>query len=57
MVGAVAVGQNFAGAPFFISTVRKQLLRQRCDARGFTLRPIEIIAREKVAPAFEPQKW
>ena len=44
-----------AGAPFSISSVR-QLLRQRCDARGFTLRLIEIIARRKVAPAFEPQK-
>jgi hypothetical protein len=32
------------------------VLRQRCDARGFTLLPIENIARRKVAPAFEPQK-
>jgi hypothetical protein len=29
------------------------VLRQRCDARGFTLPPIENIARRKVAPAFE----
>jgi hypothetical protein len=32
------------------------VLRQRCDARGFTPPPIEILARRKVAPAFEPQK-
>ena len=32
------------------------MLRQRCDARGFTLLPIENIARQKVAPAFELQK-
>jgi hypothetical protein len=36
--------RKFAGAPFSISTVR-QLLRQRCDARGFKPLPIEIIAR------------
>ena len=30
------------------------MLRQRCDARGFTLLPIENIARRKVAPAFVP---
>jgi hypothetical protein len=28
----------------------------RCDARGFTPPPIEIIARQKVAQAFEPQR-
>jgi hypothetical protein len=32
------------------------VLRQRCDARGFKSLPIEIIARRKVAPAFEPQR-
>jgi hypothetical protein len=32
------------------------VLRQRCDARRFKKSPIEIIARQKVAPAFEPQK-
>jgi hypothetical protein len=32
------------------------VLRQRCDARGFTLLRIENIARQKVAPAFEPQR-
>ena len=32
------------------------MLRRRCDARGFKPLPIEIIARQKVAPAFEPQK-
>jgi hypothetical protein len=31
-------------------------LRQRCDARGFKPLRIEIIAKQKVAPAFEPQK-
>jgi hypothetical protein len=36
---------------------RKQLLRPCCDARGFKPLLIEIIARQKVAPAFEPQKW
>jgi hypothetical protein len=29
------------------------LLRQRCDARGFKLLPIEIIAERKAAPTFE----
>ena len=47
--------KKFAGAPFSISSVR-QLLRQRCDARGFEPLPIEIIAKRRVAPAFEPQK-
>ena len=32
------------------------MLRQRCDARGFKRSAIEIITRQKVAPAFEPQK-
>jgi hypothetical protein len=32
------------------------MLRRRCDVRGFKSLPIEIIARQKVAPAFEPQK-
>jgi hypothetical protein len=34
----------------------KTMLRWRCDARGFKALPIEIIARQKVAPAFVPQK-
>ena len=55
MVGGSRLTRKFAGAPFSISSVR-QLLRQRCDARGFKPLPIEIIARQKVAPAFEPQK-
>jgi hypothetical protein len=29
------------------------MLRQRCDARGFKRLAIGIIARQKVAPAFE----
>ena len=32
------------------------MLRRRCDARVLRPLPIEIIARQKVAPAFEPQK-
>jgi hypothetical protein len=52
-VGGRCEPEKLAGAPFSISTVR-QLLRQRCDARGFTPLLIEIIARQKVAPAFEP---
>jgi hypothetical protein len=31
------------------------MLRERCDARVFKPLLIEIIARQKVAPAFEPQ--
>jgi hypothetical protein len=31
----------------------KQLLQRRCDARGFGPLPIEIIAKRKVALAFE----
>jgi hypothetical protein len=32
------------------------MLRWRCDARVFRPLLIEIIARQKVAPAFEPQE-
>jgi hypothetical protein len=32
------------------------MLRWRCDARVLKPLLIEIIARQKVAPAFEPQK-
>jgi hypothetical protein len=32
------------------------MLRWRCDARSLRPLPIEIIARRKVALAFEPQK-
>ena len=55
MVGGLRLAQKMGRAPCSISTVR-QLLRQRCDARGFNPLPIEIIAKRKVAPAFEPQK-
>jgi hypothetical protein len=52
MVGGVSgLPTKFAGAPYQAS--EGNVLRQRCDARGFTLPPIEIIARRKVAPAFE----
>jgi hypothetical protein len=54
MVGGVAARQkNFAGAPYQAS--EGNVLRQRCDARGFKPLRIEIRARRKVAPAFEPQ--
>jgi hypothetical protein len=42
--------ENLAGAP------QSNLLRQRCDARRFEPLPIEIVAKRKVALAFEPQK-
>jgi hypothetical protein len=42
-------------APFSIQS-EKQLLRPRCDAWVFKPLQIEIIARQKDAPAFEPQK-
>jgi hypothetical protein len=48
------LAQKFAGTPFSI-TVR-QLLRQGCDARVFKPLLLEIAARQKAAPAFEPQK-
>jgi hypothetical protein len=53
--GFYASPEKTAGGPFSISSVR-QVLRQRCDARGFTPLPIEIIAGQKVAPTFESQK-
>jgi hypothetical protein len=42
----------------FISrfNIGKAKLRQRCDGGVLTPPPIEIIARRKVAPAFEPKK-
>ncbi len=43
-------------AAFSVSGVGKTMLRWRCDARVFKPLLIEIIARQKVAPAFEPQK-
>ena len=56
MVGGLQFARKFAGAPFSISSVKNRLLRQRCDARDFTPLPIEILARRKVTPAFEPQR-
>jgi hypothetical protein len=56
MVGGFAAHpEKSAWGPFSIPSVR-QLLRRRCDARGFKPLPIENIARQKVAPAFEPEK-
>jgi hypothetical protein len=52
--GGCSSPEKFAGAPYQAS--ESHVLRQRCDACGFTLLPIEIIARRKVAPAFEPQR-
>jgi hypothetical protein len=49
--------QKICRAPFSVSSVRKQSLRQRCDARGFKPLPIEIIAQRRVTPAFEPKNW
>jgi hypothetical protein len=56
MVGGLRFSQKFGRAPFSISSVR-QLLRPRCDARLLKPLPIEIIARQKVSPAFEPIKF
>jgi hypothetical protein len=47
---------KFAG-PISRFMQQKTLLRQRCDARGFKSLLIEIIASQKVAPAFDPQKF
>jgi hypothetical protein len=55
MVGGVAAREKICRARFPISSVR-QVLRQRCDTRGFRPLPIEIIAVQKVSPAFEAQK-
>jgi hypothetical protein len=55
MVGGFAAHPENLPGPIFHSSVR-QLLRQRCDAQVFKPLPIETIARQKVAPAFEPQK-
>jgi hypothetical protein len=56
MVGGFAAHpEKSAWGPFSIPSVR-QLLRRRCDAQVFKPLPIEIIAKRKVAPAFEPQK-
>jgi hypothetical protein len=41
-------------AVFSISGVGKTMLRQRCDAGLFKPLLIEMIARQTVAPAFEP---
>ena len=54
MVGGSRLTQKICRGPFSISSVR-QLLRQRCDALVFKPLPIEIIARQKVAPAFDPR--
>jgi hypothetical protein len=51
MVGGSGLPTIFAGAPYQAS--EGNVLRQRCDARGFKSLRIEIIARRKVAPAFE----
>jgi hypothetical protein len=53
MVGGSQFSQkSLPEAPYQAS---EGVLRQRCDARGFKPLPIEIIARRKVASAFEPQ--
>ena len=56
MVGGVAdQPENLPGPQLQAS--EGNVLRQRCDARGLKPPPIEIIARRKVAPAFEPKNW
>ena len=54
MVGGSRLTGIICRAPLQVS--EGNVLRQRCDARGVKPLPIEIIARQKVAPAFEPQK-
>jgi hypothetical protein len=49
--GALRFAKKIAGAPYQAS--EDNVLRQRCDACGLTLLPIEIIATRKVARAFE----
>jgi hypothetical protein len=53
MVGGVALTQKNLPGPHAAS--ENQLLQRRCDARLFKPLPIEIVARQKVASAFEPQ--
>ena len=50
--GGLAVCQQYLPGPQ-LQASEGNMLRQRCDARGFTPLPIENIARRKVAPAFE----
>ena len=52
-VGGTVGQEELARAPHQAS--EGNVLRQRCDARLFKPLPIEIIARRKVTPAFEPQ--
>ena len=57
MVGGARLTQKFGSGPIFhFEASFRQVLRQRCDARGFKPLPIEIIAQRRVTPAFEPQK-
>jgi hypothetical protein len=51
--GGLAVRQKICRGPK--STSESNVLRRRCDARGFKRLPIEIIAKRRVGPAFEPQ--
>jgi hypothetical protein len=55
MAGGVALTQSICRGRISISSVSK-LLRQRCDGRGFTPMPIEIIARLKVSLTLEPKQ-
>jgi hypothetical protein len=48
MVGGFSITGKICWGPFC------NLLRQSCDARGFEPLLIEIIAKRKVALAFEP---
>ena len=54
MVGGRGSPRKICRARLSISSV-SQLLRQRCEARGFKPLSIENIARRKATPAFEPR--
>jgi hypothetical protein len=53
MVGGVAANQKICQPHLSISGVGRTMLRWRCDAWVFKPPLIEIIARQKVVPAFE----
>jgi hypothetical protein len=55
MVGGSRPTRKFVSRIFHLG-VGKRMLRWRCDARVCMPLLIEILARQKVAPAFEPQK-
>jgi hypothetical protein len=52
--GGCGLAKKICGAPYQPS--EGNLLRLRCDARGFKRSAIEIIARQKATPAFEGER-